>query len=115
MKNRVHIFTKSGVTMHCSICGKADHNKKGHAKWVESQLEEMQQNVSRKMRKKILLILFRYITNFACLQNKITAMTNLIVFGCSMFSHTLQILHWIQHTKWTIWYTEWLKRFVDYH
>jgi hypothetical protein len=44
LKHGVKIFTKSGVTMHCSICGKANHNKKGHAKWVQSQPEEIQQN-----------------------------------------------------------------------
>lgn len=42
IKNGVKRFTKSGVTIHCSICGVADHNKKGHAKYVESQLEQQQ-------------------------------------------------------------------------
>jgi hypothetical protein len=28
MKQGVKIFTKAGVTIHCSICGKANHNKK---------------------------------------------------------------------------------------
>ena len=32
--------------MHCSIYGKENHNKKGHAKWVESQLEQIQQNTA---------------------------------------------------------------------
>ena len=44
-KNGVKIFTKSGVTMHCSIYGKPDHNKKGHQKYVDSQTEEMEENV----------------------------------------------------------------------
>ena len=26
--------------MHCSICGKADHNKKGHHKHMESEIAE---------------------------------------------------------------------------
>ena len=32
IKRGVKIFTKSGVTMHGSICGEPDHNMKGHAK-----------------------------------------------------------------------------------
>jgi hypothetical protein len=26
------------MTMHCSVCGNPNHNKKGHAKWVLDQL-----------------------------------------------------------------------------
>jgi hypothetical protein len=40
VKNGVKILTKAGVTMHCSVCGKPNHNKKGHAKFVERQLQE---------------------------------------------------------------------------
>jgi hypothetical protein len=29
------------LTIHCSICGKADHNKKDHQTYVDSQLEKM--------------------------------------------------------------------------
>jgi hypothetical protein len=25
------------MTMHCIICGNPNHNKKGHAKWMEEQ------------------------------------------------------------------------------
>lgn len=28
-------LNKKGVSMHCSICGKADHNKKGHQKFMQ--------------------------------------------------------------------------------
>jgi hypothetical protein len=28
IKKGVKVFTKAGVTIHCSVCGKADHNKK---------------------------------------------------------------------------------------
>lgn len=28
-------ITKHGVTMHCSICMSADHNKKGHYKYAK--------------------------------------------------------------------------------
>ena len=31
--------------MHCSTCHKADHNKKGHDKYVERQQEQMQMNI----------------------------------------------------------------------
>uniref|UniRef100_A0ACD5Z805 Uncharacterized protein n=1 Tax=Avena sativa TaxID=4498 RepID=A0ACD5Z805_AVESA len=37
IKKGVKHITKHGVTMHCSICGKVDHNKKGHNKFMESQ------------------------------------------------------------------------------
>jgi hypothetical protein len=40
VKKGVTILTKAGVTMHCSVCGKPNHNKKGHAKFVERQLQE---------------------------------------------------------------------------
>ncbi|XP_044348461.1 uncharacterized protein [Triticum aestivum] len=32
-------LNKKGVSMHCSICGKADHNKKGHQKFMERERE----------------------------------------------------------------------------
>jgi hypothetical protein len=28
IKKGARVFTKAGVTIHCSVCGKADHNKK---------------------------------------------------------------------------------------
>ena len=33
-------MNKKGVTMHCSICGRADHNRKGHYRWQEALIEE---------------------------------------------------------------------------
>ena len=36
MKEGGKKLTKHGVTMHCSLCGSADHNKKGHKKWEET-------------------------------------------------------------------------------
>jgi hypothetical protein len=35
-KNGATYITKAGLTMHCSICGKANHNKKGHYKYAQS-------------------------------------------------------------------------------
>uniref|UniRef100_A0A453FLQ3 Zinc finger PMZ-type domain-containing protein n=1 Tax=Aegilops tauschii subsp. strangulata TaxID=200361 RepID=A0A453FLQ3_AEGTS len=32
-------LNKKGVSMHCSICGKADHNKKGHQKFMQREME----------------------------------------------------------------------------
>ena len=32
-------INKKGVTMHCSVCGSADHNKKGHPKFMREQHE----------------------------------------------------------------------------
>jgi hypothetical protein len=31
------MLTKAGVKMHCSVCGNENHNKKGHAKYMEEQ------------------------------------------------------------------------------
>jgi hypothetical protein len=33
-KQGAKFVTRAGTTMHCSICGKADHNKKGHEKYM---------------------------------------------------------------------------------
>ena len=38
MKAGVRVLNKNGVTMHCSICGRPDHNMKGHYKYQESQM-----------------------------------------------------------------------------
>lgn len=44
-KKGVTIFTKSGVTMHCSLCGKPDHNKKGHQKFVQNQVQQQHREI----------------------------------------------------------------------
>ena len=44
-KNGAKIITRAGLTMHCSLCGKADHNKKGHYKYVESGNEIGEEDV----------------------------------------------------------------------
>ena len=38
LKGGVRYLNKKGVSMHCSICGKADHNRRGHYKYMEAQL-----------------------------------------------------------------------------
>jgi hypothetical protein len=45
MKRGKKVFTKARVTIYCSICGKADHNKKGHDKYVQSMAEQIQNNI----------------------------------------------------------------------
>ena len=45
IKKGVKLVTKHGVSMHCSICGKADHNKKGHEKYIQSQQVEQHEAV----------------------------------------------------------------------
>ena len=45
IKNGVKTFTKAGVTIHCSVCGKANHNKKGHQKYVDSLAEQIQNSI----------------------------------------------------------------------
>jgi hypothetical protein len=44
IKQGVKIFTKAGVTIHCSVCGKANHNKKGHDEYLET-LAELRENI----------------------------------------------------------------------
>jgi hypothetical protein len=45
MKQGVKIFTKAGVTIHCSICGKANHNKKGHEKYLQTLADLRENNI----------------------------------------------------------------------
>ena len=40
IKNGVRVLNRKGVTVHCSICGRADHNRKGHYKWLESLIQD---------------------------------------------------------------------------
>ena len=40
MKKGVPTITRHGLTMHCSICGEPNHNKKGHENWVLNQMAE---------------------------------------------------------------------------
>ncbi|KAM0827899.1 hypothetical protein ACQ4PT_067889 [Festuca glaucescens] len=35
-KDGAKTLTRGGLTIHCSICGKANHNKKGHDKYMQS-------------------------------------------------------------------------------
>jgi hypothetical protein len=45
IKNGVKTFTKAGVTIHCSVCGKPNHNKKGHQKYVDSLAKQMHNSI----------------------------------------------------------------------
>lgn len=38
-------LNRKGVNMHCSICGKADHNKKGHQKFMEREANELEEEI----------------------------------------------------------------------
>ena len=40
IKHGVRYLNKKGVTMHCSICGRADHNRNVHYRWREALVEE---------------------------------------------------------------------------
>jgi hypothetical protein len=40
MKKGVKVFTRAGVHIHCSTCGKSGHNKKGHIKFVQKQMAQ---------------------------------------------------------------------------
>jgi hypothetical protein len=45
IKKGVRVFTKAGVTIHCSICGKADHNKKGHNNYIARLEQNIENNI----------------------------------------------------------------------
>lgn len=45
VKNGANHITRHGLTMHCSICGKADHNKKGHYKHLENEQQDHEEAV----------------------------------------------------------------------
>jgi hypothetical protein len=45
-KKGVKVFTKAGVTIHCSVCGGADHNKRGHLKFMQIQMQQQQEGTS---------------------------------------------------------------------
>jgi hypothetical protein len=53
MKKDITIFTKSGVTIHCSVCGIGGHNKKGHDKFMNTQMQQQHQETNG--RRKILI------------------------------------------------------------
>ncbi|KAM0850632.1 hypothetical protein ACQ4PT_052969 [Festuca glaucescens] len=39
------VFTKAGGQIHCSICGRPGHNKKGHMKFMQSLAEDQQNGI----------------------------------------------------------------------
>jgi hypothetical protein len=43
IKQGVPTLSRHGLTMHCSICGKPNHNKKGHDNWILSQMAEQEE------------------------------------------------------------------------
>jgi hypothetical protein len=45
IKKGVRVFTKAGVTIHCSVCGKADHNKKGHNNYIARLEQNIENNI----------------------------------------------------------------------
>jgi hypothetical protein len=44
-KEGAKYVTRAGLTMHCGICGKEDHNKKGHVKYIERQQIEQEEQI----------------------------------------------------------------------
>ncbi|KAM0869263.1 hypothetical protein ACQ4PT_040790 [Festuca glaucescens] len=45
VKKGVTYFTKARTIIHCSICGKSGHNKKGHQTYLLSQQQQMEEGV----------------------------------------------------------------------
>jgi hypothetical protein len=43
-KKGVKVFTKACVTIHCSVCGGADHNKRGHLKFMQRKMQQQEGN-----------------------------------------------------------------------
>jgi hypothetical protein len=70
LKKGVKTFTKAGVTIHCSICGKADHNKKGHEKYVQNQVDQMSMGIVGEDEEidipSILQVIFTCNPNYCC-------------------------------------------------
>jgi hypothetical protein len=45
VKKGVTFFNKAGTIIHCSICGKGGHNKKGHHTYLLSQQQQLEEGV----------------------------------------------------------------------
>ena len=45
MKKGVKVLTKAGVSIHCSVCGVAGHNSKGHGKYLASLQQQQQSHI----------------------------------------------------------------------
>jgi hypothetical protein len=42
----VKIFTKAGVEIHCSVCGRSDHNKRTHDRYMQNLQLQQQLHVN---------------------------------------------------------------------
>ncbi len=47
MKNGAMHITRHGTTMHCSVCGKGDHNKRTHDRYIQNQPMEQEEGVQQ--------------------------------------------------------------------
>jgi hypothetical protein len=45
-KKGVKIFTKAGVKIHCSVCGRSDHNKRTHDRYMQNVQLQQQLHVT---------------------------------------------------------------------
>jgi hypothetical protein len=45
IKKGVKVFTKVGVKIHSFICEKIDHNKKCNKKYLESMVDQIENNI----------------------------------------------------------------------
>uniref|UniRef100_A0ACD5V2X7 Uncharacterized protein n=1 Tax=Avena sativa TaxID=4498 RepID=A0ACD5V2X7_AVESA len=46
IKKGVKNFTKAGVTIHCSVCGRSDHNKRTHQRYMDNLMLQQQVHVT---------------------------------------------------------------------
>lgn len=45
LKKGITVLTKAGTKIHCSVCGKSGHNKKGHQTYVQNQQQQMEEGI----------------------------------------------------------------------
>ena len=107
------VLTKHGVTMHCSICRKPDHNRKGHDKYVERQQQQQHDNVPEEDEEfddpSIMQVIFSYTSIYIFLANHFFLHKYLYI-PCSTYSLRILTQLWIQHIKLIAWCTRWAKR-----
>lgn len=46
IKKGVKVFTKAGVLIHCSMCGRSDHNKRTHQRYMDNLHVQQQQHIA---------------------------------------------------------------------
>ena len=106
MKGGVRVLNKNGVTMHCSICDKADHKRKGHYKYQEAQMgprdpieDEDYDDPTFVEVHNLFLAFYINLSELLCSSHN--------YFWRRTFFLTWQTLGWIQDSCQTAWFQAW--------